>query len=56
MSEEQQKKSVVEEIWLNYFNQVLFAQGIITEHERNKMSLQISNKKPPAKKKAERDR
>jgi len=31
----------VKEIWLNYFNQVLFEKGIITEEERNKMKLEI---------------
>lgn len=31
------------EIWLTYFNNLLFEKGIITEDERNKMSCQISN-------------
>lgn len=26
------------EIWLSYFNKVLFEKGIITEKEKNKMS------------------
>ena len=30
------------EIWLNYFNNVLFEKGIIDEKERNKMIILIS--------------
>jgi len=55
MSIEQQKNGVSEEIWLNYYNQVLFSQAIITEHERSKMALLIAARKPP-KKMAERER
>lgn len=33
----------VKEIWLNYFNQVLFEKGVISEEERNKMKLIIRN-------------
>lgn len=29
------------EIWLNYFNKVLFEKGLITEKEKNKMSALI---------------
>lgn len=29
------------EIWLNYFNKVLFEKGLITEKERNKMNTLI---------------
>jgi len=39
------KKTVMaEEIWLNYFNNVLFEKQIITEDERNKMRNQISSR------------
>lgn len=31
-----------EELWLLYFNDSLFAKGIITEDERNAMSLKIT--------------
>ena len=31
------------EIWLTYFNNALFEQGVITEKEKNKMSALISN-------------
>jgi len=31
------KKIMAEDIWLNYFNNVLFEKSLITESERNKM-------------------
>lgn len=31
------------ETWLNYFNDILFEKGIITEKEKNKMSTMIRN-------------
>lgn len=34
----------VKEMWLNYFNQVLFEKGIISEEERNKMKFEIFKK------------
>lgn len=34
---EQQKKVLVEEAWLKYYNQILFEKGVITERERNLM-------------------
>ncbi len=33
-----------EEVWLNYFNEVLFAKGIIDDNTRNKMSHIIYKK------------
>ena len=36
VSIEQQKKVLVEEAWLKYYNQVLFEKGVITEQERNR--------------------
>ena len=38
---EQQKKAIVEEAWLKYYNQVLFERGMITERERNLMINKI---------------
>ena len=38
---EQQKKVLIEETWLKYYNQVLFEKGIITERERNLMINKI---------------
>ena len=41
------RKQMVEKIWLNYFNQTLFERGVITEAERNKLSLKIESRKSP---------
>ena len=38
---EQQKKAILEEAWLKYYNQVLFEKGMITERERNLMIHKI---------------
>ena len=45
-SAEQQKQEFAEQVWLTYFNQSLYAQGIITETERNKMQHLINSRKP----------
>ncbi len=34
----------VKEIWLTYFNDILYEKGIITEKEKNKMSSLIYQK------------
>ena len=36
-SPEQAKKELAEQLWLSYYNQVLFEAGLITEAERNRM-------------------
>ncbi|MGYP004461259801 len=33
-----------EEIWLNYFNRILFQKGLIDEKEKNKMNYLIYRK------------
>ncbi len=38
---EKQKQAIWEQLWLTYFNDTLFAEGVITEDERNKMRLRI---------------
>ena len=38
---ELQKKAIIEEAWLKYYNQVLFEKGMITERERNLMIHKI---------------
>ena len=38
---EQQKRTIVEEAWLKYYNQVLFEKDMITERERNLMISKI---------------
>jgi len=42
------KKCIAEQIWLGYFNQVLFERGLISEADRNSMALKIGSRKPPA--------
>ena len=41
---EQKKQSVIEQLWLNYYNDSLYANGLITEEQRNKMRLRIKNR------------
>lgn len=38
---ELQKKAIIEEIWLKYYNQVLFEEGLITQRERSLMIHRI---------------
>lgn len=38
---ERKKQAVVEQLWLTYYNDTLFAKGIITEEQRNRMRLII---------------
>lgn len=42
------KRQVAETIWLHYFNQELFKRGIISERDRNRMSLRVENRKSSA--------
>lgn len=37
----EQKKAVARELWLRYFNGILFEQGVITETVRNQMTALI---------------
>ena len=39
MSNEERKKEAAAQMWLRYFNDHLFRQGVITEKERNQMIL-----------------
>ena len=38
---EEQRKRMAEHIWLTYYNDYLFQQGIITEDVRNRMKVKI---------------
>lgn len=38
---EARKRAMAEQIWLYYYNRVLFERGIIGEEERNRMSNRI---------------
>lgn len=46
MSKTTEKVAKCEKLWLLYFNQYLFEQGVITEKERNLMKLSIESRKP----------
>ena len=41
---EQKKQAVIEQLWLTYYNDTLFAKGIITEDQRNRMRLMIKSR------------
>ncbi len=44
--DEQLRRAVVEKMWLNFFNDGLLAQGMITQEQHRKMKLQIATRKP----------
>lgn len=41
---EQKKRSVLERLWLTYYNDTLYEKGVITEEERNRMRIRIKNR------------
>ena len=41
---ERQRISVLEKLWLNYYNDTLYEKGVITEDERNRMRVQIKTR------------
>ena len=40
------KKRLGEQLWLHYYNRVLFEKGMISEEERNRMSNRIDARQP----------
>ncbi len=44
-SVQQQKTTLVEKLWLAYFNSYLHEKGVITESERNRMIAKIESRK-----------
>lgn len=40
---EQEIQTVIQQLWLTYYNDTLFAKGLITEEQRNRMRLRIKN-------------
>lgn len=40
----QKKQAVIEQLWLTYFNDTLYAKGLITEEQRNAMRLTIRSR------------
>jgi hypothetical protein len=41
---EQKKESVLQKLWLTYYNDTLYERGLITEDERNKMRVMIKTR------------
>lgn len=41
---ERNKQAVIEQLWLTYYNDTLYAKGLITEEQRNRMRVQIKNR------------
>lgn len=41
---EQKKESVLQKLWLTYYNDTLYEKGLITEAERNKMRVKIKSR------------
>ncbi len=41
---DQKKQVVIEQLWLTYYNDTLFAKGLITEEQRNKMRVMIKSR------------
>ena len=48
MTDEERRRSVVEKMWLNYFNNGLLEKGMITPEQHRKMKLYITTRKPSA--------
>ena len=43
---EQLRKAAVERMWLNYYNNALLEQGLISAEMHRKMKVQIATRKP----------
>ncbi len=44
----QQKRDLAGQLWLSYYNRVLYEKGLITGQERNRMALKINSWKAPS--------
>ena len=44
IAQEQKKRLMAEQLWLHYYNQVLFDKGLISEQERNSMTVRINHR------------
>ena len=38
------ERSMMEQLWLTYYNDTLYEKGVITEDERNKMRIKIKSR------------
>ncbi|MDO4730992.1 MAG: hypothetical protein Q4B14_02550 [Clostridia bacterium] len=45
---EQKKESILQKLWLTYYNDTLYDKGLITETQRNKMRVMIKNRESSA--------
>ncbi|MCD7760330.1 MAG: hypothetical protein LUH16_00910 [Clostridiales bacterium] len=41
---EQEKESIIQRLWLTYYNDTLYEKGVITEEERNRMRVAIKTR------------
>ena len=41
---DQKKQAIIEQLWLTYYNDTLFAKRLITEDQRNRMRLMIKSR------------
>ena len=41
---EGKKRSILEKLWLTYYNDTLYEQGVITEAEHNRMRVKIKTR------------
>ena len=42
------RQAAIEQLWLTYFNDALYARGLITEDQRNKMRVKIKTRSASA--------
>ena len=41
---EQTIQTTIQQLWLTYYNDTLYAKGLITEDQRNRMRIKIKNR------------
>lgn len=41
---EQKKQAVMEQLWLTYYNDTLYARGLLTEDQHNRMRVMLKNR------------
>ena len=41
---EQTIQATIQQLWLTYYNDTLYAKGLITEDQRNRMRIKIKNR------------
>ena len=46
MTNEQKKQAAAEDMWLSFYNNVLFEKGLISEDIRSRMAVKISARNP----------